>query len=109
MTFIIHSPFSNIYWGSTYHVRYYLSIRILKNDQDTLSHSLQLPTKCMMGKVSICTQTWILPKINKFERKAQRRKEGQMEGRQKEKQEYKGRKGGRGRMREGGRKEGTSF
>lgn len=49
-----------------------------------------------MGKVSICTQTWILPKINKFERKAQRRKEGQMEGRQKESYITKGGKEGGG-------------
>ena len=64
-----------------------------------------------MGKVSVYSQTWILPKINLIlkEKYGERKKEGEMEGRKKERQEYKGRKGGTGRGREGGRKEGRDF
>ena len=64
-----------------------------------------------MGKVSVYSQTWILPKINLIlkEKYGERKKEGEMEGRKKERQECKGRKGGTGRGREGGRKEGRDF
>ena len=60
----------------------------------------------MMEKVSVYSQTWILPKINLIlkENYGERKKEGEMEGRKKERQEYKGRKGGTGWRRQRGSK-----